>query len=67
MSFNEWRHQHTSYDNRMRGARSLDQQRKIQEEIAMEAMQIAVQKHDQQLAQSVMGWARSKRLITEGV
>lgn len=63
MTFNEWRHRATNYDNRMSGARTLEQQRKIQEEIALQAMQAAVQSKDKALAISVMEWARSKRIV----
>lgn len=63
MSFNEWRHKETNYDNRLRGARSPEQIKAIQEEFALRAMQIAVQRQDKALAQSVMSWAQSKRIV----
>lgn len=63
MSFNEWRHRHTSYDNRMRTALTVEQQQRIQREVAMQAMQLAVQQQDKTFARSVMTWAQSKRIL----
>lgn len=63
MSFNEWRHRHTAYDRRMSAARTAEQQRQIMEQVALEAMQRAVQMKDAAFAASVMNWAQSKRLV----
>src|SRR4051812_26504344 len=63
MTFNEWRHRHTNYDNRMRGAIALGAQREIQEQIALEAMQLAYVRGDKAFAAQVMEWAKSKRLL----
>lgn len=63
MSFNEWRHRHTNYDNRLRGARTPEQVKQIQEEFAMRAMQAAVDQKDKALAASVMAWAQTKRIV----
>ena len=62
VTFNEWRHRHTNYDNRMRRATPAEQ-RKIQEQIALEAMQLAYVRGDKAFAQQVMVWAQSKRLL----
>lgn len=62
LTFNEWRHRHTSYDNRMRMATPAAQ-RKIQEQIALEAMQLAYSRGDKAFAQQVLAWAHSKRLL----
>jgi hypothetical protein len=63
MTFNEWRHRHSSYDNRLRGARTPDAQRAVMESIAMQAMQIAVASQDKVLAAQVMAWAIAKRIV----
>lgn len=63
MTFNEWRHRHTNYDSRLNAARSPEQQRAVIEQIALQAMQIAVQKQDKLFAASVMSWARAKHIV----
>lgn len=61
-TFNEWRHRSTSYDNRMRKATPVEQ-RKIQEQLALEAMQLAYVRGDKVFAAQVLEWAKSKRLL----
>lgn len=63
MSFNEWRHRHTNYDNRMRTALTVEQKMSIRKEIAMAAMRQAVEQNDKQFASSVMSWAQAYKLI----
>ena len=64
MTFAEYRHRHTNYDNRLRGARSPEQQRAVMESVALAAMQLAVQKQDRAFAASVMSWAQAKHILT---
>lgn len=64
MTFNEWRHRHTNYDRRMSRVRfNTEAQRKIQEQLALQAMQLAYARGDKQFAAQVMDWAHSKRLL----
>lgn len=64
MTFNEWRHRHTNYDSRMKAAsRNPAAQKKIQEEMALKAMQLAYANGDKELANQIMEWAKSKRLL----
>lgn len=64
LTFNEWRHKHTNYDRRMSGARTLEAQRQIMEEVALQAMQRAYANGDKAFAQQIMEWAKSKRLLS---
>lgn len=64
MTFNEWRHRHSNYDNRMRGARTPEQQCAVMEQVAMAAMQIAVAQQDKVLAAQVLAWAVAKRIVS---
>lgn len=65
MTFNEWRHRHTNYDRRMSTARSPEALKQIQEQVALEAMQLAYVRGDKVFAEQVMSWAHTKRLIEE--
>ena len=65
MTFNEWRHRHSDYDRSLRSAKDEAAVRQIMERIALQAMQIAYKRGDKQMAQQVMDWAHSKRLLTD--